>query len=95
MIATTKYNKSQIMKRAWAIYKGNNPYSYSFSAALRRAWFVEKETLRYEAEKAERIAAEAKRSVREPALKTELSEAYVRGAIEYYSNALRGTYFGD
>lgn len=38
MTTTSKYNKSQIMKRAWNIYKGNNPYSYSFSAALRRAW---------------------------------------------------------
>ena len=32
MKTTSKYNKSQIMKRAWNIYKGNNPYSYSFSA---------------------------------------------------------------
>lgn len=88
-------NKSRLMRRAWMIYKGNNPYSGSFSESLRRAWFVEKETLRYEAEKAERIVAEAKRSVRETTVKAERSEAYVRGAIEYYSNAPRGTYFGD
>ena len=30
MKTMSKYNKSQIMKRAWNIYKGNNPYSYSF-----------------------------------------------------------------
>lgn len=38
----TQVNKSRLMKRAWAIYKGVNPYSYSFSAALRRAWEVGK-----------------------------------------------------
>ena len=47
MKTMSKYNKSQIMKRAWNIYKGNNPYSYSFSAALRRAWEVEKAMIEY------------------------------------------------
>lgn len=59
MKTTSKYNKSQIMKRAWNIYKGNNPYSYSFSAALRRAWEVEKATIEYNERKAKRAAIEA------------------------------------
>ncbi len=46
-------NKSQVMKRAWNIYRGHNLYSHSFSASLRRAWWVEKDTIRYEAEKVE------------------------------------------
>ena len=44
----TQVNKSRLMKMAWTIYKCVNPYSYSFSAALRRAWEVEKATLEYE-----------------------------------------------
>lgn len=53
----TRINKSEVMKRAWKIFRGKNPYSYSFSAALRRAWFVEKENARAEIERIERAAA--------------------------------------
>lgn len=58
MKTMSKYNKSQIMKRAWNIYKGNNPYSYSFSAALRRAWEVEKAMIEYNEREAKRAAIE-------------------------------------
>lgn len=26
----TRINKSEVMKRAWKIFRGKNPYSYSF-----------------------------------------------------------------
>lgn len=60
----TEVNKSKLMKRAWAIYKGVNPYSYSFSAALRRVWEVEKATLEYEAREARKAAIKAENSAR-------------------------------
>lgn len=96
---TTTINKSQVMKRAWNIYRGNNPYSYSFSASLRRAWEVEKANIRYEAEQAEKAANKARmeaayqRSLTMPSI--EKSEAYNLGAAAYYANARPGTYFGD
>jgi len=91
-------NKSNLMKRAWNIFRGNNPYSYSFSAALRRAWEVEKETIAY----MERKAAEAAEAARWAAIRAErrsnpveVSDSLMAGCAEYYRNAPRGTYFGD
>ena len=94
MTTMSKYNKSQIMKRAWNIYKGNNPYSYSFSAALRRAWEVEKATLEYEAREARKTTIEAENAARSTRIGN-ASVAWAVGAAAYYSNARHGQYFGD
>lgn len=91
MKTTSKYNKSQIMKRAWNIYKGNNPYSYSFSAALRRAWEVEKATIEYNEREAKRAAIEAETAARS----ARISNAWTIGCLDYYQNARPGQYFGD
>ena len=80
-------NKSKLMKRAWNIYKGNNPYSYSFSAALRRAWAVEKEYLEYNERKAEDKKLPGFGSYA-------FSEAF-GGITAYYRTARPGQYFGD
>lgn len=90
----TQVNKSRLMKRAWAIYKGVNPYSYSFSAALRRAWEVEKATLEYEAREARKTAIKAENAARSTRIGN-ASAAWVAGAAAYYSNARPGQYFGD
>ena len=90
----TQVNKSRLMKRAWAIYKGVNPYSYSFSAALRRAWEVEKATLEYEAREARKTAIEAVNAARSTRIGN-ASAAWVAGAAAHYSNARPGQYFGD
>ncbi|WP_145996419.1 hypothetical protein [Dysgonomonas massiliensis] len=51
---TTKYNKSEIMRKAWAIYKsGHSIYSMSFSASLERAWEIAKKNRSTEIRKAE------------------------------------------
>lgn len=92
MKTTSKYNKSQIMKRAWNIYKGNNPYSYSFSAALRRAWEVEKAMIEYNERKAKRAAIEAENAA---AKAKRISNAWTIGCLDYYQNARPGQYFGD
>ena len=90
----TQVNKSRLMKRAWAIYKGVNPYSYSFSAALRRAWEVEKAALEYEAREARKAAIEAENSAR--AKRTgNVNASWMTGAAASYSNARPGQYFGD
>lgn len=82
-------NKSKLMKRAWTIFKGNNPYSDSFSESLRRAWFVEKEALAY----AERKAAEAVKEIRRTDFRGSKGESFIAGCLEYYNNDNR--YYGD
>lgn len=39
-----KYNKSQIMKRAWFIYRKHN-HQMSWSNALKRSWMIEKNNM--------------------------------------------------
>ena len=95
MKTTSKYNKSQIMKRAWNIYKGNNPYSYSFSAALRRAWEVEKATIEYNEREAKRAAIEAENAAAKAVRINNADTYWAAGAVAYYSNAQSGQYFGD
>jgi len=91
-------DKSNLMRRAWNIFRGNNPYSHSFSAALRRAWEVEKETIAY----MERKAAEAAEAARWAAIRAdrrnapvEVSDSFMAGCAEYYRNARPGQYMGD
>ena len=95
MTTTSKYNKSQIMKRAWNIYKGNNPYSYSFSAALRRAWEVEKATIEYNEREAKRAAIEAENAAARAKQTSATNVSWMAGAVAYYNNARPGQYFGD
>ena len=82
----TRINKSEVMQRAWKLFRGKNPYSYSFSAALRRAWFVEKENARAEIERIERAAAVIPSHSDMPLLD---ASRYYNGADSY------GRYFGD
>lgn len=88
-------NKSQLMKRAWNIFRGNNPYSWSFSESLRRAWFVEKDNIRYEAEKAEKARKAAERAARQPIEIDNRSEAYIKGMMQFYSDMPQNAYYGD
>ena len=91
----TQVNKSRLMRRAWAIYKGINPYSYSFSAALRRAWEVEKATIEYEAREARKAAIEAENSAARAKRTGNVDASWMAGAAAYYGNARPGQYFGD
>mgnify|MGYP005875867423 CR=1 FL=1 len=102
MKATIKYDLSKIMKTAWTIFKGNTPYSYSFAAALSRAWYVAKAEKAYEAEQ-ERIArAIEERKAREAritdadreAAKAAMKAAMVAGCLKYYTEATN-RYYGD
>lgn len=88
-----KVNKSQLFRRAWNIYNGNNPYSYSFSAALRRAWEVEKANVEY----AEREATKALKT-ESKLQRTEIVNVdtlLLAGCTAYYRNSRPGHYFGD
>ena len=55
----TKYNKSEIMKQAWSMYR-NTFFHYTFSQALRMAWHYAKEEVArqemIEARKAQQMA---------------------------------------
>lgn len=91
----SQVNKSKLMKRAWTIYRGVNPYSYSFSVALRRAWEVERATLEYEVREARKAAIEAENAAARAKQTSVTNVSWMAGAAAYYSNARPGQYFGD
>jgi len=84
----TRINKSEVMKRAWRIYRGRNPYSYSFSAALRRAWEVEKANASYR-------VSEAQKESKKTAYRPVPGAAFEAGCAAYYRDSRPGQYFGD
>lgn len=91
----SQVNKSKLMKRAWTIYRGVNPYSYSFSAALRRAWEVEKATLEYKAREARKAVIEAENSAAGAKRTGIANVSWMTEAVAYYNNARPSQYFGD
>ena len=92
----TTINKSRIMKRAWSIFKGSNPYSYSFSASLRRAWEVEKANIASEIKQAEKAAEKAELAAyRAKKAESTPNYSFMATCADQYKNAARGTYFGD
>lgn len=95
-------DKRKVMKRAWNIFRGNTPFSYSFSAALRRAWEVEKADIEYtakkEAEETERArlaAWQASDEYNTMIKSIERRNSWNAGISAYYVNAHLGQYFGD
>ena len=62
------YSRSDVMKKAWQIFKCTEYDSFTkdakrrFASCLERAWYVVKEGVRYYAQKAKKEAEEAKRS---------------------------------
>lgn len=96
MATTRKINKSDVMKRAWKIFRAKgNPYSYCFSDALERAWYVEKETIAYElrlqaeAEEKARMAERRNKSI----LDDNHTPEFYAGLLNYYGTPNR--YYGD
>ena len=84
-------NKSQLMKRAWGIYRmgqNNRKYRTTFADALRRAWRMEKNAVAM----INRVA-----ELPEPTPKVEAPmSAYDAGLIEYYQAGSGGRiYYGD
>lgn len=63
----TKYNKSEIMKQAWSMFRSKF-YGYTFSQALRMAWhYAKEEVARQEAIEARKAQQAAEQAVREAA----------------------------
>lgn len=89
----TKVNKSNLLKRAWNIYRGTSVYSLSFSDSLKRAWEVEKANIAY-AERKEQEAAE-KINFKSSNVASNWNEIMGSYIAEQYANAPAGTYFGD
>ena len=92
----TTISKSKVMKRAWQIARGNNPYSYSFSAALTRAWEVEKAEIVYAEKMAARAAEKARLDAGYKNITTSIydSAAWANAAAKTYNTA-SGAYFVD
>lgn len=98
----SQVDKRKVMIRAWAIFRGKNPYSGSFSESLKRAWFVEKVTIEYN----ERLAIEAQRKAEADANykrwlanmkngESKLKEIIASACQEYYESKQSGQYCGD
>ena len=70
----TKYNKSEIMKQAWSMYR-NTFFHYTFSQALRMAWhYAKEEVARQEAIEARKAQQAAKAA--QPKQETKKSSFY-------------------
>lgn len=81
----SRYNKSEIMKRAWSIFRsGHSFYSLSFGASLERAWEIAKEAVRKEDEASKPI---------DTSIYSFASPTYLGGVESYYRYS--GQYSGD
>lgn len=64
---SAKFNKSEIMKQAWSMYR-NTFFHYTFSQALRMAWhYAKQEAERLAQVEARKAAMEAEQAAREAA----------------------------
>ncbi|MDH6357622.1 hypothetical protein [Parabacteroides sp. PF5-9] len=88
MATTSKYNRSEIMRNAWNIYRFNRKFNWSFGRCLAIAWQNAKNRIAVEeANEKRRIADETRKAAYQTnALK------YVYGIESYYLN---GVYSGD
>ena len=63
----TKYNKSEIMKQAWSMYR-NTFFHYTFSQALKMAWhYAKEEVARQEAVEVRKAQQTTEQAAREAA----------------------------
>lgn len=58
---TSKYNRSEIMKNAWALYRSNRSFNWSFSKCLTISWNNAKVKIQNEEIRIIRAAKEAAR----------------------------------
>ena len=91
MTTNNKISKSEVMKRAWELFKsaigickiGGVAYNFNnFSDCLRRAWYLVKDAVRMAIGMAKQIANRP-------------LQAWELAAQGHYDNAPSGTYFGD
>lgn len=88
---STKFNKSEIMKQAWSMYR-NSFYGYTFSQALTMAWYYAKQ----EAARLERVEAEkAAQAIKSMQPKAETKDdRYYRNFRTRNNAAYRNVRFG-
>lgn len=88
---TLKISRSNVMKRAWSIYRGESFYSGSFSLSLERAWEVEKAIIASNIQKlkyAELFSPDTSYQ-NEPMSTEKIAQEKARALTEYYN---RGSY---
>jgi hypothetical protein len=83
------------MKRAWKIYRShvNHEYKDSFSASLKRAWWCEKENIRWAEEKRKK-AMEPKPVVNPDSDINKIMEKCAPAIFDYYASR-SGKFCGD
>lgn len=91
---TSKYNRSEIMKKAWTLFKKYESMFITFGRALERAWLIAKDSIAYEAKKDEARLWEERRSnsVNTQEGSEYPSEAKILFMERLYTN---GAYSGD
>ena len=89
-MATQKYNKSEIMKDAWRLFRLYRKFSWSFGKCLSIAWDNAKIEIKNNEAKAKRLAEEEARRI-------EISQACLSYLMVGYGVCLYGNrvYSGD
>jgi len=90
MKAIEKVSKSNVMRRAWAIFNQKLSNFKSFSECLERAWKVEKDNLKYKIEKAIQAAQEAMYSQIDWSVPTPFAPSAETMQAYYNSNDYKG-----
>ena len=90
----TKYNRSQIMSQAWAMYR-TKFYGYTFTEALKMAWHYAKEEVArleaVEARKAAQAAADAQREAsRVETKRNKFYQSFGNTMAKQYRNVTNG-----
>lgn len=95
----TTIDKARVMSRAWAILRREGRFSkFAFRWALIRAWEVENRNIaiaQREAEQAADRAMMAARKAERGGFDMPIVPDFGVALTNWYSNAPRGTYFGD
>ena len=95
------YNKSEIMKKAWQIYKSLS--SYTFGECLKAVWATEKAKVRRAAEKTAKAKRDAEREANSKIQRAEMEALFKniratdidQGIANYYASARSGQFMGD
>lgn len=93
-------DKSYVMKCAWNTYRMYKKFGWTFSDALKQAWFEGKRILTlkmdtYLSDLEQRRKEDANVKIGDTCAIVIPTRTFEDGVADYYCNASRGTYFGD
>ena len=90
----TKYNKSEIMKQAWMMFR-NKFFGYTFAQALKMAWhYAKEEVARQEAIEARKAQQVAEQAAREAAKVETKKDKFYKSFSKIISREYKNVTFG-